>query len=142
MDGKEVYNESLIKGITERETFDQKLQYIKHKTHLFDEFSSHEDIVKYGDIKSDVLISSLSLGAVSAGAIPLPFLDVPIILSLIGTAIIKIASFYGYAWHKISKNDIVSILNGEEYVRRDEENDEYINTNTNNSPPVVVSKIV
>lgn len=126
VDGEEDYNESLIKGITERETFDQKLQYIKQKTHLFDEFSSHEDIVRYGDIKSNVLISSLSLMAAGAGAIPIPLVDVPLMLSLIATAIIRIASFYGYAWHKISKNDILSILNGEEYVRRDEENDEYI----------------
>ena len=49
-------------------------------------------------------------------------------ISLIGTAIIKIASFYGYAWRKISKNDIISILNGEKYVKKNEENDEYINT--------------
>ena len=139
VDGKEVYNESLIKGITESETFDQKLQYIKTKTHLFDEFSSYEDIIRYGDIKSSILISSLSLAAGGSGAIPIPFVDVPIMLSLIGTAIIKIASFYGYAWHKISKNDIVSILNGEEYVRRDEENDEYINTDNS---PRVVSRVV
>ena len=128
VDGKEIYNESLIKGIVERKTFDQKLQYIKHKTHLFDEFLTQEDIIKYGDFKSKALIGSLSLIAGGSGAIPIPFCDVPIMISLIGTAIIKIASFYGYAWRKISKNDIISILNGEKYVKKNEENDEYINT--------------
>lgn len=61
-------------------------------------------------------------------------------ISLIGTAIIKIASFYGYAWRKISKNDIISVLNGEQYIRRNEENDEYINTD--NTAPVLTRVVI
>ena len=65
----------------------------------------------------------------SSGAVPIPFFDVAIMITLIVTEIIKIASFYGYAWQKISKNDITAILNGEKYIERDENNDEYTNTN-------------
>ena len=41
-----------------------------------------------------------------SGGIPIPFTDVGIMIALKGSAIIKIASFYGYAWHKISKNNV------------------------------------
>ena len=128
VDGKEVYNESLIKGITEKPNFDEKLQYIKEKTHLFNQFQSKEDIINYANKKSKTLIGSFSLMAGSSGAVPIPFFDVAIMITLIVTEIIKIASFYGYAWHKISKNDITAILNGEEYIQRDENNDEYADT--------------
>lgn len=140
IDDKEIYNESLIKGIVERKTFDEKLEYIKHKTHLFDEFHTQEDIIKYGDFKSNALLGSLSVIAAGSWAIPIPFCDVPIMISLIGTAIVKIASFYGYAWSKISKNDIISVLNGEKYIRRNEENDEYIKTD--NSAPVLTRVVI
>ena len=138
IDGKEIYNESLIRGIIERPSFDQKLHYIKQKTHLFDEFRSKEDIITYANKKSMALIASFSTLAAASGAIPIPFGDVGVMITLIGTEIIKIASFYGYAWHKISKNDIISILNREKYIQRDEANDEYINTNKNNVSPTKV----
>ena len=138
IDGKEIYNESLIRGIIERPSFDQKLHYIKQKTHLFDEFRSKEDIITYANKKSMALIASFSTLAAASGAIPIPFGDVAVMITLIGTEIIKIASFYGYAWHKISKNDIISILNREKYIQRDEANDEYINTNKNNVSPTKV----
>ena len=138
IDGKEIYNESLIRGIIERPSFDQKLHYIKQKTHLFDEFRSKEDIITYANKKSIALIASFSTLAAASGAIPIPFGDVAVMIPLIGAEIIKIASFYGYAWHKISKNDIISILNREKYIQRDEANDEYINTNKNNVSPTKV----
>ena len=95
IDGKEVYNESLIQGIIQRPTFDQKLNFIKQKTHLFDEFKSKEDIITYANMKSKALIASFSTMAASSGVIPFPFADVAIMVGLISTAIIKIGSFYG-----------------------------------------------
>ena len=129
IDGKEVYNESLIQGIIQRPTFDQKLNFIKQKTHLFDEFKSKEDIITYANRKSNALIASFSTIAASSGAIPFPFADVAIMVGLISTAVIKIGSFYGYAWRKISKNDIISIMNGEKYVKKIEDDDSYTDTN-------------
>lgn len=128
MENNEVYNESLIEGIKQRSTFDQKLQYIKQKTHLFDEFKTQEDIIKYARIKSNVLIGSFSILAGAAGASPIPLSDLPIMISLISTIIIKIGSFYGYVWKKISKNDIISILNGKQYVPSKEEYSDLNNT--------------
>ena len=128
INGKEIYDESLIKEIIARPTFDEKLQFIKLKTNLFDGFKTKEDIMKYAEIKSKALIGSLSVIAAGSGAIPIPFADLPIMVTLIGTVIIKIASFYGYAWDKISKNEVISILNGEKYVKKIEDNAEYVNT--------------
>ena len=127
VDGKIVYNESLIQGIKARPTFTQKLEYIKQKTHLFDIFKTKEDIIIFGNKRSTALIASFSVIAAGSGAIPIPFADVGIMITLIGTMIIKIASFYGYAWRKISKRDIAAILNGEDYVKIDDDEDEYIN---------------
>ena len=70
------------------------------------------------------MIGSLSVAAASSGAIPIPFADVAIMIGLIATTVIKIASFFGYAWNKISKNDIISIMNGEDYVKTEKEKDE------------------
>jgi len=127
INGHEIYNESLIEGIKSKPTFDQKLKYIKQKTNLFDDFNTKEDIITYANKKSVGLIASFSLISASAGAIPIPFADIAIVITLIGTAVIKIASFYGYAWHKISKNDIISSLNGEKYDITKEVNAEYTN---------------
>ena len=127
VDGNLVYNESLIQGIKARPTFTQKLEYIKQKTHLFDMFETKEDIIAFANIKSTALITSFSVIAACSGAIPFPFADVGIMIALIGTMIIKIASFYGYAWRKISKRDIAAILNGEKYVKIDDDEDEYTN---------------
>lgn len=138
MENNEVYNESLIEGIKQRRTFDQKLQFIKQKTNLFDEFQTQEDIIKYARIKSKALIGACSILAGAAGASPIPLSDLPVMISLISTIIIKIGSFYGYVWKKISKNDIVSILNGKQYVPS---NDEYSDA-TNTSKEVVSHVII
>ncbi len=42
-------------------------------------------------------------------------------IALIGSAIIKIASFY-----KISKNDVIAIMKGDNYVYNEGNNDEYV----------------
>lgn len=77
VDGQAIYNKSLIKGIKEKPTFNEKLWN-----------------------------SSFSLIAGASGGISIQFTDVGIIIALIGVTIIKKASFYGYAWHKISKNNV------------------------------------
>ena len=86
-------------------------------------------------MKSKALIASFSAMAASSGAIPFPFADVAIMVGLISTAIIKIGSFYGYAWRKISKNDIISIMNGEKYVKKIEDDDSYTDTNKTQITP-------
>jgi len=111
----EVYTDSFIEEIKKFETFDQKLNYMKTKTHLFDEFESKEDIIKYGRKKSTILISSMMATAASAGLIPLAFADVSIVISIIGNSIIQIGKYYGYVWKKISKNDLKAIYNGQLY---------------------------
>ena len=126
LENNEVYNESLIEGIKLRNSFDAKLQFIKQKTHLFDEFQTQEDILRYANIKSNALISTLSILAGFAGASPIPLTDLPIMVSLISTIIINIGSFYGYAWKRISKKDIISILKGELSVKENEE--QYLDT--------------
>ena len=123
-----LYVESLKDEIKKKETFDEKLKFLKEKTNLFDEFESKEDIIKYGNRKSIALIVSMSLCAGLAGAIPVPFADIPIVLTIIGTAIIKIGKFYGYVWKTISKQDLLSIYNGELYENN---NDENLETYTN-----------
>jgi len=111
----EVYTDSFIEEIKKFETFDQKLNYMKTKTHLFDEFESKEDIIKYGRKKSTILISSMMAVAASAGLIPIAFADVSIVISIIGHSIIQIGKYYGYVWKKISKNDLKAIYNGQLY---------------------------
>ena len=88
---------------------------MKTKTHLFDEFQSKEDIIKYGRKKSNILITSMMTAAASAGLIPLAFADVSIVISIIGKSIIQIGKYYGYVWKKISKNDLKAIYNGKLY---------------------------
>ena len=117
-----LYAESLKEEIMKKETFDEKLKFLKEKTNLFDEFESKEDIIKYGNIKSIALITSMSLCAGLAGAIPVPFADIPIVLYLIGIAIIRIGKFYGYVWKTISRQDLLSIYNGNLYENNNDEN--------------------
>ena len=117
-----LYVESLKEEIKRKETFDEKLKFLKEKTNLFDEFESKEDIIKYGNRKTIALLLSMSLCAALAGAIPVPFADIPIVLTIIGTAIIKIGKFYGYVWKTISKQDLLSIYNGELYENNNHEN--------------------
>lgn len=138
MENNEVYNESLIEGINQRKTFEEKLQFIKQKTRLFDEFQSQEDIIKYARMKSNALIGSFSILAAAAGTSPIPLTDLPVMVSLITTSIIKIGSFYGYVWKKISKNDIISILKGELYDKKKDEN----YTDTKDSKAIITPLII
>ena len=119
---EKLYAESLKKEIMKKETFDEKLKFIKEKTNLFDEFESKEDFIRYGNRKSITLITSMSFFAGLAGAIPVPFADIPIVLSLIGITIIRIGKFYGYVWKTISRQDLLSIYNGELYENNNDEN--------------------
>ena len=125
---EQLYNQSLIEEIKKRKTFDEKLNFIKSKTNLFNEFHSKEDIIKYGNKKSIILMSSITLAASLAGAIPIPFADISIVMSIIGTAILSIGKFYGYVWKKISKRDLFSIYNGELYKKEDVNYSENIET--------------
>lgn len=119
---EKLYAESLKEEIMKKETFDEKLKFLKEKTNLFDEFESKEDIIRYGNRKSIALITSMSFCAGLAGITPVPFADIPIVLSLIGIAIIRIGKFYGFVWKKISKQDLLSIYNGELYENNNDEN--------------------
>ena len=112
---EEVYNQSLIDGIKKRNTFDEKLAFIKTKTSLFNEFQSKEDIITYARKKSYLLMISLTLAAAAAGSIPIPFVDAAIVLNILGSSIVKIGKFYGYVWKKISRKDLLSIYKGELY---------------------------
>ena len=110
-----IYTQSFINDIKNIQTFDEKLQYIKSKTSLFDHFETKEDIIAYGNKKSTILIYSMTGLAMAAGASPIPFTDIPIVISLQTGTIIKIGKNYGYIWKTISKNDLVSIYKGELY---------------------------
>ena len=104
---------------------------MKTKTHLFDEFQSKEDIIKYGRKKSKILITSMMTAAASAGLIPVAFADVSIVISIIGKSIIQIGKYYGYVWEKISKNDLKAIYNGKLYspeIENDNDNSEFNRT--------------
>ena len=117
---KEVYTQSLIEEIKRLPTFDEKLAYIKTKTNLFNEFKSKEDILTFGSIKAYAYMGTMSLAAAAAGAIPLPFADVTIVLNILGATIIKIGQIYGYVWKKISKNDLIAIYKGELYQKKND----------------------
>lgn len=110
-----IYTQSFINDIKKFQTFDEKLQYIKSKTSLFDHFETKEDIIAYGNNRSNILIYSMTGLATVAGASPIPFTDIPIVISLQTGTIIKIGKNYGYIWKTISKNDLISIYKGELY---------------------------
>ena len=122
----EVYNQSLIEQIKCLPTFDEKLKFIKSKTNLFDEFETKEDLITYGNKKSIGLITSVSLAAGAAGAIPLPFADIGLVISLIGGSLIKIGAFYGYEWKTIQKEDLTAIYNGELYTKKNQQKENNI----------------
>ena len=122
-----LYEDSLIEEIKKYKTFDDKLKFLKTKTNLFNEFQSKEDLLTYANIKSKALISSMVLAAAGAGAIPFPFADIPIVISIVGGSIIKIGKFYGYVWKNISKKDLISVYNGEIY------HNDHIHENTDSS---------
>ena len=58
--------------------------------------------------------------AALAGLIPIPFSDIPIVLGIIGQAIISIGKFYGYVWKNISREDLLSIYQGKLYKNNDD----------------------
>ena len=105
-----IYTQSFINDIKNIQTFDEKLQYIKSKTSLFDHFETKEDIIAYGNKRSSILIYSMTGLATAAGASPIPFTDIPAVISLQAGTIIKIGKNYGYIWKTISKNDLVSYI--------------------------------
>ena len=110
-----IYTQSFINDIKDIQTFDEKLKYIKSKTSLFDHFETKEDIIAYGNKRSSILIYSMTGLAIAAGASPIPFTDIPAVISLQAGTIIKIGKNFGYIWKTISKNDLVSIYKGELY---------------------------
>ena len=110
-----IYTQSFINDIKNIQTFDEKLQYIKSKTSLFEHFETKEDIIAYGNKRSNILIYSITGLAMAAGASPIPFTDIIVISSIQAGTIIKIGKNYGYIWKTISKNDLVSIYKGELY---------------------------
>ena len=133
INGKDIYNESLIREIKERPSFNDKLQLLKQRTSLFNLFNSKNDLINYANRKAQVLIASLSLAAAAAGAIPIPLVDVAIVNVLIVTSILSIGKFYGYIFKKISKNDILSILKGSLYNLNDNHNnEEFFDANISN----------
>ena len=110
-----IYTQSFINDIKDIPNFDEKLQYIKSKTSLFDHFETKEDIIAYGNKRSTILIYSMTGLAAAAGASPIPFTDIAAVLSIQAGTIIKIGKNYGYILKTISKNDLVSIYKGELY---------------------------
>ena len=140
-DSNEIFNQALINGIIARPNFELKLKYLKERTNLFDLYKTKEDIIKNAEFKSGALISSLSLTGGYSGLIPIPFVDVGIVVSLIGTMIVKIASFYGYAWDTIIEEDVISILNGNNYIKREQDN-EVQHRNDNNSNKILNKVII
>ena len=110
-----IYTQSFIDDIKNFQTFDEKLQYIKSKTSLFDHFESKEDIIDYANKKSKVLIYSMSTLAAISGANPIPFTDIVVVLAIQAGTIIQIGKNFGYIWKTISKHDLESIYKGELY---------------------------
>ena len=68
-----LYVESLKEEIKRKETFDEKLKFLKEKTNLFDEFESKEDIIKgFDSIQKDPIkniIKEISLNLFLASPI-------------------------------------------------------------------------
>lgn len=112
---QKLYAGSLIEEIKKKETFDEKLEFIKKKTNLFNEFKSKKDIIEYAHKKYKLLLISMTFCAALAGLHPIPFSDIPIVLGIIGRSIILIGNYYGYVWKNISRQDLLSIYKGKLY---------------------------
>ena len=110
-----IYTQSFIDDIKNFQTFDEKLQYIKSKTSLFDHFESKEDIIDYANKKSKILIYSMSTLAAISGVSPIPFTDIVVVVTIQAGTIIQIGENFGYIWKTISKHDLESIYKGELY---------------------------
>ena len=134
----EVYTDSFIEEIRKLETFDKKLNFMKTKTHLFDQIKTKEDIIIYGNKKSNILITSRMFAAGAAGLIPIAFADIAIVISIIGNSIVQIGRYYGYVWKKLSKSDLTAIYNGKLYSPNEQTKDK--NAPINNFKDI--SKIV
>ena len=117
-----IYTQSFIKNIRDIPTFDEKLQYIKANTSLFDHFQSKEDIITYARKKSKILIGSMIALASVSGFNPIPFIDIAIVSSIQAGTIIQIGKYYGYVWKTISKNDLIAIYRGELYQANNQQN--------------------
>ena len=131
----EVYTENFREEIKKLQTFDEKLKYMKEKTHMFDQFESKEDILKYGNKKSNILLASMMISAAAAGSIPIAFADNSIIITIIGNSIVKIGQYYGYVWKNINRSDLKAIYEGKLYDPNEADN---ISINDNKE----ISKIV
>ena len=75
--------QSLIEDIKNKKTFEEKLEFIKSKTNLFNDFKSKNDIIEYGNSRYKYLVASMTSCAALAGLIPIPFSDIPIVLGII-----------------------------------------------------------
>ena len=117
----EVYTDSFIEEIKKFGTFYQKLNYMKTKTNLFDQYQSKEDIIKYAAKKSKTFIGSMVVSAGIFGLVPIAFADISLIISIIGKSIVQIGKYYGYVWKKIGKKDLNAILKGELYKGNNDE---------------------
>ncbi len=117
-----IYTQSFINDIRNIPNFDEKLQYIKAKTSLFDHFQSKEDIITYARRKSKILIRSMTALASATGLNPIPFTDIIIVSSIQAGTIIRIGKYYGYVFKTISKSDLIAIYRGELYNPQNEEN--------------------
>ena len=107
--------ETLIEDIKKKANFDEKLELIKTKTNLFNDFETKNDISVYANSKYNKLLISMMCCAALAGLIPAPFCDTPIVLVIICQSIISIGKFYGYVWKNISRQDLLSIYKGKLY---------------------------
>ena len=107
--------ETLIEDIKKKANFDEKLELIKTKTNLFNDFETKNDISVYANSKYNKLLISMMTCAALAGLIPAPFYDIPIVLVIICQSIISIGKFYGYVWKNISRQDLLSIYKGKLY---------------------------
>lgn len=70
----------------------------------------------------------MTLAAFGAGAIPIPFADFSIVISILTTTIVSIGKYYGYIWKRILKDDLLSIYDGKLYNKK-ENDDKKENTN-------------
>lgn len=133
----EVYTHSLIEEIKNIPTFDKKLKHIKSKTSLFDHFNTKEDIISYGNKKSKLLMASMMVSAAAAGAIPIPFVDIAFVLSIIGGSLVRIGKYYGYVWKKISKEDLKAIYKGQLYNKNSNHKNNDVNNRINSEKEIL-----
>lgn len=69
---------------------------------IFKNFENCKDIIKKGYFQSSLYSSGFSAAAFGSGWIPIPFVDIPIVLSIQAYAIIKIGQVYGFNYEQIN----------------------------------------